>query len=606
MAVLEYPVQLAIAYLFLVGYLWRTLFVSVRLPASVGVILSGFVFSHFLQEDIKHGRDHLQSLAFFLVLLTAGLEIRIKDLRPYIFVMALLPATFEILAIAAYGVLALHYTAAEGLVLGTVLVCIGDGLVIPKMKEFQERFKGHAMPRLIFTWAPLEASYALTLFGVLVGLSAPANMPSVNMGLLVLANVVRILATVGAGAVLGAGSGWLITRRTQVTFMGQQVFTGAAVEAFLMVLAVTLIAFGLGAEEGGQELVPMGFSPGSLFQPELLVIVTGTFFSSVAEHDVLHGVEGILGGVWIFGQLMLFSMLGSRTTTSIFPQLPRVLPIMAVGLTFRFIGVFFATFLTIKMTPAEHCPFQRSTAAQDALFCFLSTLPRATIQGALGAVPVTQRFFQHSQTQETAENMIFLSARLYIVVMSVCGMILLNIIGSKLLEATSAGTRVALEQGDGHAPGGTGQVPVEPEATEDSEGVEEVVDPFEAVSAMYALSTEQIYEAIHKAVEHEESSKELAAPVLGRSTSDSTTLAALATTTTRRPVSMEEEESKEALARRKVKLRRLRTGLVLAQFDMPGSQTAPSPVAHAPHSCRRGGLWEKDSHLLEGLHFRPL
>lgn len=433
---IEYPVQLGLAYLLMVGYLVRTLFVSFRLPASVGVIFSGFAFSYFFQSDIFFARDVLQGLAFFLVLLTAGLEISLQDLKPYIFVMAWLPATFELLGIAAYGALVLNYTMVESLVLGTVLVALGDGLVIPKMKEFGALFKGHPMPRLVFTWAPLEASFALTLFGVLVGLSAPANQPDIDLGVLVFANILRIAATLCMGAVLGAGSGWLIPRRTQLAFRGQQVFTGASVEAFLMILAVALSAFGMGAGEAGKELVPMGFSPGSLFQSELLVIVTGTFFAAVAHQDVLDDVEGILGGVWVFGQLVLFSMLGSRTTPGIFPEVPHVLPIIAIGLTFRMLGVLSSIGLILMLNLSGH-PFDWNILIPDALFCFLSTLPRATIQGALGSVPVTQRFFQHCPQKHVAQAFIFTAARLYIVCMSVCGMILLNYLGPQLLAATS-------------------------------------------------------------------------------------------------------------------------------------------------------------------------
>merc|ERR1719240_2209221 len=99
----------------------------------------------------------------------------------------------------------------ESMVLGTILVAIGDGLVIPKMKEFGGRFEGHPMPRLVFTWAPLEVSYVLSLFGVLVGLSAPAHQRHVNMYLLVAVNILRILATLIVGAILGSSSGWMIS-----------------------------------------------------------------------------------------------------------------------------------------------------------------------------------------------------------------------------------------------------------------------------------------------------------------------------------------------------------------------------------------------------------
>eukprot|EP00435_Cladocopium_sp_Y103_P064929 s1948_g26.t1 len=76
----------------LVGYAVRTLFVSLSLPASVGVIISGWIFSYFIQDDIFFGRDMLQELSFFLVLLTAGLGISLPSLKWQHFVSAAMVA----------------------------------------------------------------------------------------------------------------------------------------------------------------------------------------------------------------------------------------------------------------------------------------------------------------------------------------------------------------------------------------------------------------------------------------------------------------------------------------------------------------------------------
>lgn len=122
-------------------------------------------------------------------------------------------------------------------------------------------------------------------------------------------------------------------------------------------------------------------------------------------------------------------MLGSRTSLGIFSKLFSVLPVMVVGLFCRFVGVLSAVLLTIKARKRKlkHAPV-------DTAFCFLATLPRATIQGALGAVPIHQRFFQGYSKEHPAQQFIFISARVYIVGLSVVGMTLLNTFGPRLLE----------------------------------------------------------------------------------------------------------------------------------------------------------------------------
>ncbi|CAE7749622.1 DEK1, partial [Symbiodinium pilosum] len=437
----EYPLQLGLAYLLLVGYLVRTLFVSCNLPASVGVILTGWIFSYFIQEDIFVGRDMLQELAFFLVLLTAGLEISILHLKPYFFVLALIPCTAELLTIAAYSVCNLEFTWAEGLNLGTVLVAVGDGLVIPKMKEFSLLHKQHPMTYLMLCWAPVEASYALTLFGVFTAVSAPATMPSLNVVLLLASTIVRIAATVVVGAALGYAAGFLIEKRKKATLFSHKVFTNEPVEAFLMLLAIALCAYGLGSSTKGRPTLPLFLGYGSLFQPELMVIVTGSVFAMFCEKhcpEILVEVETIMGGVWVFAQLILFAMLGSKTSPSIFPNLVKVLPIMAVGLLARFAGVLVSVKATAEHRGAQNQRWQQMIA--DACFCFLSVLPRATIQGALGAVPVNQRFFQDVAREDRSEarDFIFTAARLYIFCMSIVGMFLLNTFGPVLLKDMQA------------------------------------------------------------------------------------------------------------------------------------------------------------------------
>lgn len=433
----QYPLQLGLAYIFLFGYLVRTVLLSVGLPSSIGVIFAGFLFSFFFQHELFSARDQLQELSFFLVLLTAGLEIRLGDLRTYTFAMAFLPATVEMLAIATYSVWFLNYSLMEGLVLGTILFALGDGLVIPKMKELGANFKGHPLPRLMFTWAPLEASYALCLFGILTGF-AERTEGHISVVSQVTWNISRVVATVLAGAFLGSATGWIIPRLTLLKFNDKQLFSGTAVEAFLIVFSVALLASGLGSSDGTFIVIPMPAISGisaSVFQPELLVVMTGIFFSAAASDQLLHEIERIMGGVWIFGQLILFSMIGSRTTTDIFPKLSQVLPLLIVGMLFRFIGIWVAIRMTIWLDLRGH-PFDKSMLWADTTFCFLTVLPRATIQGALGQVPVTAHFFRNSYNDSAVQDFIFLAARLYICVMSVCGMILLNHFGPKLCAVT--------------------------------------------------------------------------------------------------------------------------------------------------------------------------
>ena len=461
------------------------IFWALRLPAAVGIIASGFIFSHFIQFDILQGRDHLQGLSFFLVLLTAGFELQVSDLRAETFVFAFLPVTLEMLGIAACAQLLLHFTLLESLVLGATLCCLGDGLVIPKMIEIKSRkeFENSPMPRLVFTAAPLEASYVLTIYGVLAGLAVSEHQEAAGIWTIVFANLLRIASTLLFGSIAGYYAGvFIVEGRTSKTWLGcswadrtgwfstaigswmpiapEKLFRQTDVEAYLFILCVALLGFGVGSMTVASlvpmigNLLPSAFGDGEMFQPELLVIVIGSSFAYACEkHDTPPPGEGgmldsvllIVGGVWTFGQLVLFSMLGSRLDVTVFQQVFHVLPLMVVGQAFRFLGVGLSTILVVKLEwrtcagdpPDEVCrkSFQ-ATAWPDAMFCFLSAMPRATIQGALGPVPLVKKFFPLEPAARGQEVRLFIAAaaRLYVLVCAVAGSILLDDYGPWYLE----------------------------------------------------------------------------------------------------------------------------------------------------------------------------
>jgi len=431
----DYPIELGWAFLLVVGYLVRVAFVSIRLPGAIGILLVGFAFSHFMQEDILENRNDLQRFAFLLVLLNAGFEVSIRRLRPAILLIALLPGLVEMAGIAGLAMLTHDVGIREGLVLGCVLFPLGEGLVIPKMNEFKAAYPDHALPRVTLTWAPLEATLALSFFSFLSSVSSSLTEGQLSPVLLVIEVVVRLVATVAAGGFVGAGAGWVLSHTSKITFRKKRIFTGSAVEAFLLVLGLGFGGFGLA------KVVPDGFGPGSkLFDPDLFVIAVGSSFSDVADPTVLHNVEGFLAGIWVFGSIILFSMLGSRTEVQVFEHFPQILPFMLVGVACRFVGLCVAVPLAQRL--GKHSHFDPKKMLLEILFLFLCSLPRATLQGALGAQPVQDNFFSHLGEQGKAwRQFIGQGSRLYIITFSILGSLLLEFLGPKLLLATADKTR---------------------------------------------------------------------------------------------------------------------------------------------------------------------
>lgn len=211
-------------------------------------------------------------------------------------------------------------------------------------------------------------------------------------------------------------------------------FSNCHAESLLLIVGAALLAMGLGGKGG----VPLGFMEGELlFIPELFVMVTGCAFAQVSGKEVMHSVHQGLDCVWVFGSIVLFGMIGSKMTASTFGYIPNILPIIAVGVTARFIGIFSITALTLPLRscPCAKCyPANKAMIWADAAFYFLCVMAKASVQGALGAVPVQEHFFSYNPAASEVQSFISNAAKLYIMFFAILGMVALELLGPRLLR----------------------------------------------------------------------------------------------------------------------------------------------------------------------------
>eukprot|EP00928_Gymnodinium_smaydae_P076598 TRINITY_DN5964_c0_g4_i1.p1 TRINITY_DN5964_c0_g4~~TRINITY_DN5964_c0_g4_i1.p1 ORF type:complete len:483 (-),score=43.10 TRINITY_DN5964_c0_g4_i1:170-1618(-) len=423
----EYPVGLAFAIIIGGGYVFKRLFLFIGLPGQVGIMLSGFLFMRFLpNEDILLFRDQLQELSFFLVLCMIGLEIKVTELKPMVLLFSWMPIICEVSGIAIVCNHMLHANFLESLTLGCVVSSVGDGLVIPAMMEFKRQYPGHPLPGFVFTQCALECTLALTAFGVVKAFVAD-SYAHLSGGAIVGFRALNVMSSLILGAVLGVVTATLIPKMPGIEVAGKRMFEGTPLESFMMFIVVALTAFGAG-------VVLNPFGPGHLFGNETTVISCGAFFALYSEHDMLHRMEKYMQALWAVGQLTLFSMLGSRQEWKSVENLPSIFPIIGVGLVSRIIGVALGVSLTAKSRGSPP-----SVLLQEMLFCLLSCLPRATIQGALGMLPLKMHLFAADGDRgEQMRKFIFVCAKSYIVFFAVVGTLLLNVVGPRLLSSTHA------------------------------------------------------------------------------------------------------------------------------------------------------------------------
>eukprot|EP00931_Biecheleriopsis_adriatica_P007853 TRINITY_DN109104_c0_g1_i1.p1 TRINITY_DN109104_c0_g1~~TRINITY_DN109104_c0_g1_i1.p1 ORF type:complete len:409 (-),score=62.99 TRINITY_DN109104_c0_g1_i1:92-1291(-) len=326
----------------------------------------------------------------------------------------------ELAGIVVYAMIFLRFSLLEALVLGNVCTPLGEGLVIPRLMEFRKHAISQRLPKRVLAWAPLEATFSLALFGVLTGIS----QGSMSGGSLAALTLLRLAVTILSGACIGFATARALSNLTRPKICGRQVFSGSPVESFLLVIGISLAASGLGS------LAEKQSDWKDILQPELMVIVTGSAFARFVDAGVLHGVEEYIASIWVFGSIVLFGMLGSKSSVKVFSEFPRVVPFMVIGLLLRFLGI------CIVVCIKRRSPKKRSAMA-DICFLFLCTLPRATLQGALGSLPVLEKSFSGAAGGHETLQFINTAARLYIICYAILGSLLLECLGPRFLSLSS-------------------------------------------------------------------------------------------------------------------------------------------------------------------------
>jgi len=543
-----YSLELGIAYFLIAGHLARQLFTAMKLPGAVAILITGFAGSTFMQHELLASRNYIQGLAFFVILVRAGTEVDLRQAADLPLLMVIiLPAMLEMTAIALYAMFVYDYEALEAYVLGCILFCLGDGLVVPKICQFAKLFPGHPLVKSMMVWVPLEATLALTVFGILQGIAQP-GMEDVSAELLAGATILQLTCTTLIGALLGISMGflarirhkillpsrakllarlprlsvsggldWRITNEPMPTifeeatggqplptfevtrdwtssgrafdcgasgqsdedhphslrqvsqssfhseasiaqseasshgskekrpkeseaeladlqeYIQRPLFSNCKAETLILLLGSCLVAKGLG-EEGG---APIGFIKHfNLFQPELFVILTACGFKYGAGHELIHDIHTNLDHVWVFGSLVLFSMIGSKTDLAVFSKLSQVLPLFAVGALTRFLSIVAVMSITLPMRSCrcKNCyPVSKSLILAESTFCFLCTIARASIQGAIGGVPLTRAFFSETSGNKAVRIFIADAAKLAIIFYALIGSVLLEVFGPRLL-----------------------------------------------------------------------------------------------------------------------------------------------------------------------------
>ena len=355
----------SLAFIFLVGLSMAAICQRLKLPRIIGMLITGIVLGPYvldlLDPSILSISADLRQMALIIILLKAGLSLNLSDLkkvgRPAI-MMSCVPASCEILAFVLFAPYILGITRIEAAVMGAVLGAVSPAVVVPRMVQLMDTKYGtdKSIPQLIMAGASCDDIYVIVLFSTFVSM---AQGGSAN-----LMDFVNIPVSIILGIVLGAITGFLLSMFFETAYSHKHYVRNS-----MKVIVVLGVSFLLMAIETWLE--------GIISVSGLLAVVSMACVLKIKSIAfVSKRLSEKFGKLWLAAEVLLFVLVGAAVDIryTMNAGIAAVLMIF-IALAFRSAGV-------------ALCLIRTPLTVRERLFCMIAYLPKATVQAAIGSVPL--------------------------------------------------------------------------------------------------------------------------------------------------------------------------------------------------------------------------
>ena len=320
----------------------------------VGIILGPYVLNLVSPELLSISTD-IRQIALTIILLRAGLALDITMLKKVgrsALLMCFLPAIFEMVAIVIFAPLLFGISHLEAAIMGAVLGSVSPAIVVPKMIELVEKGRGteKGIPQLLMAGATVNAVFVVVLFS--------SFMSTYQTGAYDFISIIKIPLNIILGLALGIAAGFFLT------WVFKKLKPHATVKT-LILLAVAVLFVVL-------ENSALSFLPISGL---LSVAALGcTILKRNAKLSV--EISNKLNKIWVFAEILLFTLVGTTIDPRFAVQsFGLATALLAIMLAFRLLGVWL-------------CLLKTQLSFKERLFCTIAYLPKATVQAAIGALPL--------------------------------------------------------------------------------------------------------------------------------------------------------------------------------------------------------------------------
>lgn len=347
----------SLAVILIIGLLAGELCRRLRLPSLLGMLAAGIIAGPYalnlIDGSILGISAQLRKIALIIILTRAGLSLDVAKLkqigRPAV-LMCFVPACFEMFGMILLAPWILGISRLEAAIMGAVVGAVSPAVIVPKMLKLTEEGYGadKAIPQLIMAGASVDDVFVIVMFSAFVALKQTGVVSAVGFA--------KIPVSIVLGIITGLLIGYVLAK----------LFARVHIRDTVKIILIMSVSFLLTAFED------TGFIP---FSAMIAVMCVGIAMQSVKK-ELTDRLSVRYSKLWVVFEILLFVLVGACINISyaIKAGLPAVILILLV-LIFRMAGVCV-------------CLIKTQLSIKERLFCMLAYMPKATVQAAIGGIPL--------------------------------------------------------------------------------------------------------------------------------------------------------------------------------------------------------------------------
>lgn len=338
---------------------------KLKIPALIGMLFTGIILGpnvlNLIDSKTLNISSELRQIALIVILIKAGLSLDISDLERIgksAILLSFLPASFEILAYFIFARIFFKIRSVDALLMGSVLAAVSPAVVVPRMVKLIEEKRGveKSIPQMILAGASCDDIFVLVLFSSFLSMAKGEDVSFISL--------VNVPISIIFGIIVGAIIGYILYIIFEFFYKKGDMIRNSTKLIIILAISFLLVAM--------ENILKDKIAFSSL----LAVIAMSCVFKIKANYEVSLRLSEKFGKLWIFAEVLLFVLVGAEVNILYITKLGFTSIVMIfLALIIRSLG----TLLSISTSNLNK---------KEKLFTVFSYMPKATVQAAIGAVPL--------------------------------------------------------------------------------------------------------------------------------------------------------------------------------------------------------------------------